>query len=735
MAEAVNDPAAWGATPAAVAASPADWGAHPITQFGALMEGVKSGSTAGFSDELTGLYHASGIPKILDGLDPSARKGAIRNLVSMLGGGDIPALDAIDPQAPVKAAGNLASMAIGGGRLAYEKLTGNPGEATQTYETERDKARAVSKNAREQYPKTFLGGEVGGALAVPVGGAAQGATLPARIARGAAVGAGFGGVSGFGEGEGLQDSATRGAIGTVAGGLTGGVGTPIVEGVIQGARHLATPITSAVRGLMRPDDEAARRIASAITRDQRAGDAGLTPTEFNATSNAGYPVAVVDQGGSTTRALARSSANTSPEGRGALERMTSDRFEGQSGRIADWMNTRLNFPDANATQKAIDQVSGTVNKANYARAHRDPGAQSMWDEGFEQIMQAPVVQEAARGATTTGANRAAVQGFTPVRKPFEFHDTDSLTPRYSQRVDDQGQTIPPNLDFWDHVKRNLDDKISTLQRAGENSAARDAQQLRSALVNHLDELVPSYAQARAGAAQLFGAENALEAGQNFVGASERFGLPAARDALAKMSNEERQLFQDGYASRFIEKVLSTNDRRNVLDKIARSPAARQELAMAVGSQRANELQTVLRVENIMDRMRGALGNSTTARQLIEAGLAGGATGAYTGDPTQAASVAGMVFALRAGGKLLNQRIDQNVARRVGEMLASPDPNILHRGVTMIANNPRLMRVLAAADGATAKAGGQQSANVPALQAAGFPRADEDKQNVPRPEGQ
>ena len=56
-----------------------------------------------------------------------------------------------------------------------------------------------------------------------------------------------------------------------------------------------------------------------------------------------------------------------------------------------------------AQRDAIDNVSRTVNRAAYARAHAQPAARAMWDEGFEQVMQAPVVQEAARKATSTGA--------------------------------------------------------------------------------------------------------------------------------------------------------------------------------------------------------------------------------------------------------------------------------------------------------------------------------------------
>lgn len=708
MAEAVS-PESWGAVPTAPAGNPADWGAKQISAVGALGEGLKSGVTAGFSDELTGLYHASGIPKLLDGLDPKARTSVV---------------------------GSLMSMLAGGARLGMEKLSGQPGEATQSYEQHRDEARATQKAAQEQYPKTFLAGQAGGAIAMPGGAMLQGATLPARMARGAAVGAGYAGASGFGEGEGLADSATRAVSQAPVGAVVGGLAPPLVEGAIQGARAVARPLIDSVRGAFRPGDEAGRRVVTALERDMRSDPGAttrLTPQEFVSNVQEGGPATVMDMGGGLTRRLADVSAITSPEGATALNRTLNDRFEGQGGRITDWLRGAFHYPDAHAQQQAIEQTARTVNRAGYARAHHDPAAQSLWDEGFEQIMQAPVVQDAARGATRTGANRAAADGFTPVRNPFEFHDTGSLTPRYSQRTDDQGRTILPNLEFWDHVKRNLDDKISGMLRSGENAAARDAQQLRSALISHLDELVPAYAQARAGAAHFFGAENALEAGQNFVGASQRYGIPEARQALGRMSPQERQLFQDGYVSRFVEKLDATGDRRNVLNQIAKSPAARSELVLALGPRRAQELEARLRIEGVMDLARPAVqGNSWTARRLYDLGLMGGGLetlhGGINQDPTEL-TIGAVMAALSSGGK----RIDANVARHVAQLLVSQNANSLARGVQIVARNNRFMNALRATDQRLARIGGQQAPGVPAMQAAGVGRADQNQEQVPGPQ--
>lgn len=622
---------------------------------------------------------------------------------------------------------------------AYKYWSGDK-EAEKRYDETAARERATTKQVETERPNSYLAGNVAGAVALPVGAMANAATLPARIGRGAMVGAGTGALAGAGEGVGLTDSLKQAAIGGAIGTVAGGAAPVALQGIAAAGRGIgraAEPLMNTVRGFRDPESEAARRVTASIARDYRNGDPGLAGREFRDAAASGQPVNVMDLGGETTRALARSSANSSPEGRAVLGRSIDDRFEGQGDRLTGWLNNTFHYPNADAQQQAIENVSRTVNRANYARAHAEPRAQAMWDEGFEQLMQAPVVQEAARKATTTGANRAATEGFTPVRRPFEFHDVESLTPRYTRRADADGNTISPNLQFWDHVKRNMDDKISSLQRAGENSAARDAQQLRAHLVNHLDELVPTYRTARAGAASFFGAENALEAGQNFVGAAQKFGIPETRRALARMSPQERQLFQDGYVSRLVETINSKPDRRNVLNSIAQSPAARSELELAMGRNRWHEMEAMLRVEGVMDLARNAVqGNSTTARQLIEAGLAGGAgygvtTGDYNPKSLLTAAFVGSV-ARGAAGKL-NQRIDTRVARQVADMLTSNDPRVLQNGMRILARHPRMLDNLRSADNALARVSGEQAGGVPALQSVGTGRADEQQPNVQRPQ--
>ena len=61
------------------------------------------------------------------------------------------------------------------------------------------------------------------------------------------------------------------------------------------------------------------------------------------------------------------------------------------------------------------------------------------------------------------------------------------------------------------MKRGLDSKIGIAKRAGDNDSARELTGLNELLKSELDQQVPQYAQARAGAAKFFGQENAVMA--------------------------------------------------------------------------------------------------------------------------------------------------------------------------------------------------------------------------------
>ena len=323
------------------------------------------------------------------------------------------------------------------------------------------------------------------------------------------------------------------------------------------------------------------------------------------------------------------------------------------------------------------------------------------------------VLAAMQRAQKKAQSRAVEEGvhYAPLNAAAFVDDAGQLTFRNKS-----GAPTYPDLRFWDYTRRELTQMSQEAYRRGSMDDGARLASLARQMNAALDEKVPAYAQARAGAASFFGADNALEAGRAFVGGAGRYELRDARQAIARMSDTERRLFQDGYADRLAQMIEKTGDSTNVLGRIANSPAAREELQIGLGRQGAEEFIARRRVENVMDRMRGALGNSTTARQLAELGLAGGASGidlySTGGNFTHAGATGLFTAGLMRGASMLGKRIDQRVAQRVGELLASPDPSAVQRGINIVTNNQTMANALRTLDELTARVGAQQAQRAP-----------------------
>lgn len=657
----------------------------------AVGRGAAQGLTAGFSDELSGLAEAGG-----------AKQGEPWGLGHILYG-------------------------------AYKYFTDNP-EATQLYNTAVTRERAANQAAQTAHPVGYDIANVAGSVAPMLAAAPAAApTMIGRAAQAAGVGAGYGALTGAGTGEGVEGKLAGAGTGAVSGALMGAAMSPVAEGISAGVGAIAAPIQNAVRGATNPDAEAARRVIVAQARDLQTQGRSLSPEEVQASHDANIPLALMDAGGETTRALARSAANTSPEARQALSQFVNDRFETQAPRAAAFVDQLVGGAgDVGATTEALQTAARAANRPAY-RAAYNAGSNGLWSPELERLTSSPAVVAAMKDAAQNGQTRAVADGFGG------FNPGVNVTPD-GRVIFNKGPTgVPtyPDLQFWDYTYRNLRDAGQAATQGGRTSEGGAINTVAGALRDELDSMVPQYQTARQGAARFFGAQDALEAGQQFV--TQKMNNADAARAVAAMSPPERQLFMQGYSSQLINKINETGDRRNVANVFGNSPADRQRAVIALGPDRANQLEAYVRAERILDAGRGAVtGNSTTARQLAELGLAGGAYGLASGfDPMHPTPNALLAGALAYGAARGNAAINQRLAQRVGEMLVSDNPRVLAQGFQILGRNGGFLNALRAFDTATGTAAGTKGVGsmVPQIQAPASAYGNTNQQNVPRPPAQ
>ena len=618
----------------------------------AVGRGAAQGLSFGFGDEMRGILAAGGLEKG----QPGSLYGLVKGLAKYWGGDE---------------------------------------EAARRYVETVTEERRRTQLAEQQHPTASTLGELGGALLIPgIGEVGAGGNLAVRAARAGKTGALWGALSGAGEGEDLQSRLTGAAGGAVLGGIGGAVLSPAIE---YGAALARKPIRE-LEQWINPKAAAERMMANAAARAEKlepyTPGTGqplpanrLTPQELAQNPDA----RLIDLLGQPGRSLARAAANVSPEAQSNLERLVNDRFAGQGDRVLSHMNQMFHYPNPEATQAALDEVARTTNRGNYMRAYSAGDRPLMTPDMQDMVLRAPAMRDAIRDAIPQVQNRAVAMGMGARNPGIRFEN--------GLPVFDRGA---PNLQFWDTVKRELDSIASQAARKGDSNASTYGA-LATKLRTELDAQVPIYKDARQGAAKFFGAENASDAGVQFF--NNKMTPEQGRQALARFSPMERQLFEDSFTKQYMDNIAKRGDRTNVLNQIAGSPLAREKLNIAIGRDRANQLEALVRSESIMDRARGAVvGGSNTIRQWATIMGLGGAAGYFEGENPRDVSFGAL---LGAATKMGRARLNERVMERLGELMSSRDTAAFARGHAAFAKSEARMNVLRNLDNLTAKAVGSQ----------------------------
>lgn len=470
----------------------------------------------------------------------------------------------------------------------------------------------------------------------------------------------------------------------IGGGVSAAI--PVLgAGIKAGATPFVNRTASAIRGAVNPVAEAGQRVAQAFSKGP-----GISAADEAAARMNGQQLLNVDRGNETVRALARSAANQNPEARNMLENVTQERFKGQSGRVVNFFRriTGGNVDDL-ARKAQIDAQARAAVTPAYTKAMNDPNARAVWNKPIQELMQSDVFRAAINEAESTGTNKAAIHGGKAVRNPFQFREDGSVT----LRVNPDGSRALPSLQFWDQVKKNLDGRIGVAKRSGDDALASDLMAIKQKLVSTLDTAVPSYKQARGTAALFFDAEDAVDAGRKAWSAPKDIDESLA--AINGMTAAEKKDFGLGLVSQIMDDVRATNNGTSAT-RLFDSDARKALVEAALGAPKARELEAFIRVEDIMNKVRGSVtGNSTTARQLMEMGLVGGGAGLYTGDFQTGFTVAALVGAGRVAANTIGKKVDERVLENIAKLLISGSKADLDHAIANAQMSPKHLAAIEA----------------------------------------
>lgn len=570
-----------------------------------------------------------------------------------------------------------ATDAIGGG--VAQLMGGDYGQYI-------DRQKAIREGLAQSAPLARTAGEVTGFIAAPlaagstkIGAEALGLTgsFGQRVLNSGLSGLGFGTADALSNGANGIDAIGQGAVS----GAVGAAMPVLGAGIRAAGRGIRDNFIRPIATLANRENEVTKRIAGAIGQDRAAGAVMDQGTEAVA-NRAGADVLNADRFGSAIRTLARTASNVSPEADNIFRETTQNRFYDQGKRAINYIRTLMGgATDDLALQDRLRAGARATNKTAYDAAYSAPEAKAIWSDKIRSLLSASPFRQALREADEVAANEAAVTGGKAIRNPFTF-DADGNVTGLRKLAD--GSTALPNLEYWDIVQRALRTKADQAASSGNKLLASQIREMRNQLLNTLDEAVPQFKQARQGAAGFFGAEDAIEAGRKAVTSTK--SVPEIERAVASMSEAEKDAFAVGFSSEIIDAIGASRDRVNVINSIFGSESARRRIVIALGPQRARELEAYVKMEQALDLLRVATqGNSTTAKQLIQAGLMGGGAGglgmiASGGDLATGFSAASVAILGRRGLQMLGKSVDDQVMKRVAEVLSSTDPAQLQRAI-------------------------------------------------------
>lgn len=477
-----------------------------------------------------------------------------------------------------------------------------------TYPDALARRQQTFQQSQEQHPVASALGGIAGAVT---------GTAPLVAVAPAAFGAGGGGLLARSVASGVSGAALGGSDAAVR---SGGEVRPTVIGALAGGgAGAAAPAAGRAIGTgwqRLRDWRAARSAANAAGIDHsvlsRLGravrDDGLDPAAIGQRMQELGPDAMLMDLGPNLQRQAGALAATPGRGQEIVRGAIANRQAGAGGRVGGALDDALGQPfDTLALADDIVTRRSAAARPLYQSAYQD-GANGVWSPELERMAGSPMVADAMRKAAATGQDRAILDGFGSFNPRVTFTQDGRLV---FNQTRPGGSPLYPDLQYWDYVKRNLDDIAGEAARAGRGSQASVARTMASRLRDELDRAVPSYRAAREAYAGPSAVMEAMEEGQAVF---RNAVTPAQlRRQIASMGQAERDAFIQGARAQVADIMGTARNDALAARSMFQRGYNRDKLEILLGRDQAQRLTQALDAETAFTRTRDIVtGNSETA---------------------------------------------------------------------------------------------------------------------------
>jgi hypothetical protein len=632
-----------------------------------------------------------------------------------------------------------------------------PGLLHGTYIEDWKRARKAQDLAhealRKQYGKSYLAGELGTLAAtslVPgVGAANAESALAAKAApylgelgskalAGGVGGAGIGALYGAGEGETLGERARNIASGAGMG-LAGGAALPYVGTALKkGASKVGELAQDVGRfagyGIEKGGAEKAEKHFEKLLSDAAKSRTGLGPADVSEAAKFGQEVLPIDVMGKPGQGAAKLVSTYSPEAEDTLKSVLGSRAKGQQQELGHFVSENilgLGGKDimSDEAKRAIREEAKLFVPEHYNLAYK--ANPHVGGEELERILRYPSVQkEIPKALERLNESRLRTPSAEAIENPFtksKFTDgqfvigTRPVMDASGQVIGQASNNVP--LELWDQIKRGLSakaDKHDPGLNFGKGNRSEFARYVGASedLTKALKKNATGYTEALEGAGKYLGEESAWNLGSKFGKTNDPQMINAIKNKLTKLSPKEQEHFAHAYTQSRIAPMMSVGEDANIARKL--TPIQRAKDIAAFGVEKGNLLHAYLNRMNIQNQSLSGLAGSDTVNKMLAAakqwsnshgGMLGGVAGAgydimddiRHGKPIDPVHVMTNAALFGLTGKLAgryaasNAKMNEVYARRLAEMLVSPNPQDVQKAMQVVNSNPAMSSAISKAN--------------------------------------
>lgn len=462
-------------------------------------------------------------------------------------------------------------------------------------------------------------------------GLLRGSALQVGKGTNAASDVGLGVLSGLGAGAGQEVAGTPGAL--IGGVLSPVAGVSATKGIKGAAESAYSALTSPKEKALSESD----KIIQKLLQDAATG-AGMSAKEVSAKVKGMGKEGMLADVDETFASLLRTSANESPNVRGAARTELAARQEGQAKRIADKLDE-----DTGTVGLTLDQEVDRVNSL------LQPKIAKLYEEaGKVEVQLSEKLNNMMKGETSLNkAYRNAQQS---------LKDIEAIGEPVTQ------------MTVVDQTKKSLDDMISKAYREGANEEGARLVKMKKVMLQEVDQANPVYAQARQLASDKKSLQNASDLGLMF----NKMKASELDDLVSTMGGAERHMYLLGAKQALLDRIDGIGQNRDLVNSMfGKNGDVRKLKTLFKDEETFNNFRDTLKMEADWRLTSNTVrGNSTTKRQIDDSANAvqvADEAMQFATSPVAAARITGSLLAKLKGKR--NEESYKQALERTGFILS------------------------------------------------------------------